>query len=108
MSRSLTSAFDFILRLQGREMTLERDAGATAVTVKMANSNYFRTITGLEEAVIEGKEFVVSKRELDLSTFPTPERGDVIIDTELGVNSIVEVRDMVVFGNLVGYRLRTG
>ena len=105
MSRSLISAFEFVLTLQGRDMTFER--GATTATVKAAPSNYFRNLAGIEEAIIEGKEFVVSKKELDAQSFPTPRRGDVIVDTILGTNSVVEVREMVVMGQLVGYRLRT-
>ena len=101
----MQSAFEFILTLQGREVTLERLP--TTATVKMASSNYFRNLAGLEETVVEGREYVVSKRELDSQSFPTPRRGDVIVDTIMGDNSIDEVREMIILGKLVGYRIRT-
>lgn len=105
MSRNLVSAFEFILNFQGRDMTFER--GVTTATIKAAPSNYFRNLAGIEEIVVEGKEFVVSKSELDRKGFPTPRRGDVIVDSILGTNSVVEVRELVIFGQLAGFRLRT-
>lgn len=105
-SSFMNAAFNFILTLQGRDVTLER--GATSVTVKMAPSNYFRNLSGPEEVVIGGREFVVSKEALDGQSYGTPRRGDLIIDSDMGPNAIVEVREMIVLGKLVGYRMRTG
>lgn len=105
MSRNLLSGFEFIISLQGRDVTFERLP--TSVTVKMAPSNYFRNFTGPEEMVIEGKEFVVSKRALDAQSFPTPRRGDVIYDPEIGDNTVSEVKELFILGKLAGYRLRT-
>lgn len=105
MSAKILSGFEFILSLQGREVTIERLP--TTATVNMASSNYFRNLAGLEETAIEGREYVVSKRELDDNSFPTPRRGDLIVDPVMGENSVDEVREMIILGNLVGYRLRT-
>jgi hypothetical protein len=102
----MVNAFKFIIDKQGRNMTLER--GATTVTVKMAPSNYFRNLAVVEEVIEEGMEFVVSSDSLDAVSFPTPRRGDLIVDSLTGPHSIVEVRTMFIFGNLAGYRLRTG
>lgn len=102
----LSKGLEAIINLQGREMTLER--GVTTATVKMAPSNYHRNRAVVEEIVSEGKEFVVAKSAIDAASFPTPRRGDVIVDSELGVNSIIEVIEMVFLGKLIGYRLRTG
>ena len=101
----LSKGLEAIINLQGREMTIER--GVTTATVKIAPSNYHRNRSVVEEVVSEGKEFVVAKSALDAVSFPTPRRGDVIVDPELGVNSVLEVIDMVFLGRLIGYRLRT-
>lgn len=103
---SLNTAFDYIISLQGRVVQLERYP-APPISLTMAPSNYFRNLSALEETVIEGKEFVVSKREIEDKSASTPKRGDVIIDGELGESTISEVREMVLMGNVVGYRLRT-
>ena len=105
MSVNLVSAFEYIISLQGREKTLERLP--TTVQVKMANSNYFRNLAGLEETVVTGQEFIVSKRALDAVSFPTPKRGDVIFDVDLGEDTISEVKPLIIMGEIAGYRLRT-
>lgn len=106
---NLQSAFDFILHTQGRSMTYEKDAGAESDTLVCAPSNFFRNLSAIEETPIEGKEFVISKREFDNSSFTRkfPERSDVIVDPDLGENAVSEVRELMIFGVIVGYRLRT-
>ena len=99
------AAFNYIISLQGREVTLERLP--TSVQVLMANSNYFRNLAGPEETVIEGKEFVVSKQALDEVSYPTPKRGDTIFDIDLGEEIVSEVKPLIILGELAGYRIRT-
>lgn len=106
MSNGMVNAFKFIIDKQGREMIIER--GATTATVKMAPSNYFRNLAVVEEIIEEGMEYVVASDSLSAVSFPTPRRGDLIVDAETGPHSITEVREMYVFGTLAGYRLRTG
>lgn len=109
MSAKLVNAFKFIIKMQGRDMTIERYGSSTITeTVKMAPSNYFRKLAMVEEVVVEGLEFVVSKDALDAVSFPTPERGDTIVDSATGTHGIVEVKEMTILGQLVGFRLRTG
>ena len=107
MSPNLIAAFNFLAEKQGREMTLER--GATSVQVRMAPSNYARNLSVVEEIVEEGREFVLTKTDLDATAFGSePRRGDVIVDAISGTHSIIEVREMYVMGTLAGYRIRTG
>lgn len=108
MSSSLDNAFNFIIQQKGRDIILER--GVTSVTVRVAPSNYTRNLAVVEEVIEEGREFVMSKTDLDATAFgSTPRRGDVIVDTITGTHSIVEVREMFGFaGTLLGYRIRTG
>ena len=103
---SISNAFNYLVNLQGRKMNLEKADGSVNLPVKAALSNYFRNLAGPEEVIIEGREFVVAKR--DLTEFGVPQRGDRIIDDELGDNAIKEVRPMASLGGeIIGYRLRT-
>jgi hypothetical protein len=102
---SLENAFNLILKLHSREVTLERP-GRSTIQIRMTPSNYFRNLSGIEEMVIEGREFVVSKRAL--GDFGHPKRGDRIIDPELGLSVVSEAREIFSLGgNIIGYRLRT-
>ena len=105
MSNRYVNAFKFVINKQGREVSLER--GATIVNITMAPSNYFRNLSSLEDMVIDGHEFIVSKDALDTVSFPTPRRGDVIYDSITGSNSVTEVKELFILGALAGYRLRT-
>lgn len=105
MSLNPVSAFNLLISIQGRDVVLERDA--ISETVKMAPSNYFRNLASVEETIVEGKEFVVSKTELDRVSFPAPERGDTIVDAELGVDTVDAVKPLIIMGEIAGYRLRT-
>lgn len=103
---SINNAFNTLIGMQGREMTLRKADGSSSITLKAAISNYFRNLSGPEESVIEGREFVVKKE--DLKVFGVPERGDSLTDGELGRNTIKEVRPMITLGGqIIGYRLRS-
>jgi hypothetical protein len=103
---SINNAFNILVNLQGRDMELIKADFSLTVTVKAAVSNVFRNLSGPEEIVVEGREFVVAKETLD--EFGTPERGDRLVDPELGKNVIKEVRPMVTLGGaIIGYRIRT-
>jgi len=106
MSANMVAAFNFIIKLQGRDVTLDIDN--TIYSIKLAPSNYFRKLAMIEEVVEEGYEFVISKTNLDSVSAPEPKRGDVIIDSVTGDNSIVEVKPLFALGELLGYRVRTG
>ena len=105
----LESAFNLMLGLHAKEVTLKRIGTTTlSVTVKMAPSNYFRNTEGPSDTVIPGREFVVSKAALDAVSFPTPARGDKIVWTGIGTLTLTEVREMFDLGStIIGYRIRT-
>jgi hypothetical protein len=104
---SINNAFNSLVQLQGRVMSLARADGTLTINIKAAPSNYFRNLAGPEEIVIEGQEFVL--RKIDLEVFGLPSRGDVLTDPELGPNTLIEVRPMITFGGaIIGYRVRTG
>ncbi len=105
----LESAFNLMLSIHAKEVTIKRIGTATiSATVKIAPSNYFRNTEAPSDTVIPGREFVVSKRALDLSGFPQPKRGDKLIRDDMGTMTITEVREMFDVGSsIIGFRLRT-
>jgi hypothetical protein len=82
--------------------------GVAAVPIKIAPSNYSRILASVEETTVAGKEFVISKKSLDVVYFPHIRRGDRIKDLELGFSVVTEVREMFgLGGDILGYRVRT-
>lgn len=108
MSTNIADAFNLMLKMKARPMTIERPGVVAAQNIKIATSNYFRNMAAQEEVIIEGREFIVSKRDLDAIAFGRPKRGDVIYDIDLDANIVKEAREMIGFGGeIIGYRLRT-
>ena len=101
------SIFNKTLLIQASDMELHNIDTNVKHTIKLAPSNYSRNLSGPEEVVIEGKEFVVSKKALDAVNYGAMKRGHKIIDADLGVNTVSEVRELIIMGVLAGYRLRT-
>ena len=90
-------------------MTLSRPGTALSFEVKVTPSNYSRNLSAPEEIVIEGREYILGKQNLDEVGFPVPKRGDRLTDPELGVNVISEVRELFNYGGeIMGYRVRCG
>jgi len=103
----LSNAFNQLLSIHSRTVTLTRPGTIGPVTIKITPSNYSRNLSAPEDMVIEGKEFVVTKHALDIALFPMPKRGDRIKDPEMGTHVVSEVRELLGFGGaILGYRLR--
>ena len=102
---SLENGFKTIIRLQGRSVTLQNKDETKSVTKVFAYSNYFRNFQGFEETIFEGYEWVTDAD--GLSDFGNIQRGDTIIDSELGNMTIEAVRPMMILGKIAGYRVRT-
>lgn len=107
----LANAFNAILALHSRTMTIYRPSSTestTPVSIKMTPANYFRNLSGPDETVTVGREFVISMENLKASGFPIPKRGDRIEDLELGLNVVAEVREMYdLQAQIMGFRIRT-
>ena len=105
---AIKSAFNMLINMQGRQMTVRRHGTAYVATVKAAPSNYFRNLEVVNSVVSKGREFVISKDELTTALYPTPKRGDRLEDPELGIMTMTDVRDLVDLGGaIIGYRVRT-
>jgi hypothetical protein len=102
---SLKDAFNAILSLRTRPMTLTQ--GYETITVNAAPANYARNLDGPSETAIEGREFVISKKDL-ISPITTLKRGDRLADPELGTFAIDTITEMYdIGGAIMGYRVRS-
>lgn len=105
----LDNAFNTLLFLHSRPATISRN-GSTPITgnIRAAPSNYYRNLEGPSDIVVRGREFVISKLQLDAASFPTPRRGDQLAFTDIGTLTITEVREMYnLGGEIMGFRVRT-
>lgn len=100
---SLKDAFKFAIGLQERSAQYHDLSTGIKTNIKITPSNYFRNLSGPEDTVMVGREFVIDKDQLTV----IPKRGDKILDTDFGVCTIKEIREMVILGEISGYRLRT-
>lgn len=107
MSFNLEAAFNLALKLNSRVVVLHDMEGGDKINIAIAPANYFRNLSGVEETVFTGREFVISKASLDAQSFPALERGMRIIDPDDGNLTIDVPIPMYIFGKLVGYRVRT-
>lgn len=103
-------AVDYILSKHKRVVTITRKKTPTDIvaTIQISPSNYFRNAEGPSATIIEGREFVISKSNLDAAGFPAPLRGDRIADSEYGTIIIATVRELSDFGGAtIAYRVTT-
>lgn len=107
MSLNLEAAFNVIINLKGRLMELHDLETDTKVSFKIAKSNYFRSLQGMEEISIDGREFIISKKLLVESGFPGLVKNVRIIDPEGGQYTISDIEEMEGLGNILGYRVKT-
>lgn len=98
---NLQNVLNTIIGLQGIDVTIKELATGTDYTVKAAISNYFRTPAFEEEIESTGRSYVISSKDLPF----LPKRGDRFTISSSQYFSISDVQEMVVFGNIIGYRL---
>jgi len=102
---SIRDAFDAMLGLHKRAMTLTR--GDDSIEIYASPSNYSRNLAGPSETSIEGREFVISKTQIQ-DPFTGLRRGDRLTDSETGVMVISEIIEMhALGGEIIGWRVRT-
>lgn len=106
MSFNLEGAFNLLVATQSRDMVYHQISTDTEITIKAAISNYFRNFDIVEETVSSGREYVISKQTFDDNFTGAPVRGDRLIAADTGNFTVREVREMIVLGNIVGYRVR--
>lgn len=97
----MRNALDAIINLSGIEVTIKRQSDLSSNTVVAAQSNYFRRPLVDESIVGVGREYVVS-----VSSTPfLPKRGDTFIVSSTEFYSIIEVKEMRAFKEIIGYRM---
>jgi hypothetical protein len=105
---SLKDAFNLALSIAPKRLvTLERP-NVYSVQVYVSPGNYARKMMGVGDTVIDGREFVISKNALNEANAPVIKRGDRITDSEVGLLTIDDIREMHdLTGEIIAYRVRT-
>ena len=106
----LKFAFNSMLGIHYRTMTLKRlGSPGYSITVKATPSNYFRNLETAGDVTAEGREFIISKSQIEGTAVDKIKKGDRLSDTELGEMTITEAREMFdLGGEIMGFRLRIG
>ena len=108
MSVNLQGAFNMVISLKGKTMTLEDLENNIQISIKVAQSNYFRNFAAPGEMEIPGREFIISNSEIKDSTITDLKEGMRLIDATSKEYIIVEIVEMPgLHGEILGYRLRT-
>lgn len=106
---SLRNAFNAILQKGPRRLVTlkDMDSGATVTNFQIVKSNFARQTQGPSETVIPGREWVVTKTDLEKENW-TLERGHRFIDPEMGTMTIIDIDEMCDLGGaIMGYRVKT-
>lgn len=107
MLDNLSNAFNRLLSLKSRDVTITRPGVIDAVPIKITPSNFARELAGPEDISIKGREYIISKHQLSEAEFPKPRKGDRIVDAEEGSIMVDEVTPMYgLGGSVIGYRIR--
>ena len=106
MSFNLEGYFNQGLAIQAKSITYYQVSTDTEFTIDVSPANYYRNHAMLEEMTSEGREYVISKIVFNNTITGQPVKGDRIISSDTGNHTITEIREMIIFGNIVGYRVR--
>lgn len=103
----LSNAFNYLIRQQGREVTIEDLDTATSSTTWAAKENKFKTKEEIEEIGINTTVYKVSAEGMDTQPVTVPKRGFRLIDPQVGEFVIESVEPLFALGTLVGWRIFT-
>lgn len=97
----LQNALDYIIRLNGFDITIKEVKTSTIHSVRCAQSNYFRKPLIDENITGSGRQYVVSQTGLSF----LPRRGDSLRISVTEFYAIEDVEELRAFGNVIGYRI---
>lgn len=97
----LQNAFNLILQLRGIDIVIKRQSDLSTHTVKAAQSFYYRKPVVDENIVGQGREYVISSKSINFAL----KRGDTVIISNDEYYSIIEVKELRGFKDVLGYRV---
>jgi len=101
------SAFYFLIKKQGRQVTIKDLNTGNTSTTYAARANKWKVDDSIEEIGINTTRFMISAAGMDTQTPSVPKRGYRIIDSELGTFMIESIEPLWILGKLVGWRVET-
>ena len=101
----MRAAFNLLLSIHSRPMTLSRRVTALTVDLRAAPSNYSRNMEVANKVTTKGREFIIP--EDSLGSYGIPKRGDSLQDATFGTMIVTEITEVYGIGaEILGYRLR--
>ena len=97
----MQNVLNYVIKLQGIDITIKDMTDTSDHVVSAAQSNYFRKPLIDENIVGSSRSYVISTRDL---TF-VPKRGDQVSISPTEYYSISQVDEMRAMKNIIGYRL---
>lgn len=98
---AMQSALNFIIKMQGIDVSIKEMSTSITYTLKAAQSNYFRKPVIDEQITGSGRSYVISAKDLPFKL----KRGDRFLITSTEYYSVSQVDEMRAFGVVIGYRL---
>ena len=106
MSISIINAYKWALKINQRLMTIYA-VGSAPQNIYVTKSNYSRKMELPEEISTKGREYIITLENLAKTSYSVPKKGYKLNDSVLGYATIIEVNEMIILGQVVGYRVRT-
>lgn len=98
---ALQNVINYVIGLQGIDVTIKIMSDSSEITLKAAQSNYFRKPLIDEQITGTGRSYIISSKDLSI----IPRRGDRFKISENEYYSIEQIDEMRAFTKIIGYRL---
>ena len=97
----LQNVYNYIIKLNGFDITIKEISTGTIHSLRCAQSNYFRKPQIDEHIIGSGRQYIISSEGL---TFE-PRRGDSFRVSATEFYAIEDVMEQRALGTIIGYRL---
>ena len=97
------NVLDYIISINGFDITIKELSTSTIHSIRCAQSNYFRKPQIDENITASGRQYVISTKSLIF----VPRRGDSFRISSDEYYAIEDVEEMRAFGSVIGYRITT-
>lgn len=106
-SNRYVSGYHMILRAQGMPCTLLRFNTLAPLEAWACPTSYSRNLASYSETSVSGREFIISTETLKGTDYYPLKKGDILTVAELGEMTISSIDEMIIFGQIAGFRVRT-
>jgi hypothetical protein len=99
--KMLQNVLNYIININGFDITIKEIKTSTIHNVRCAQSNYFRKPSVDENITSSSRQYVVSESGVSF----VPRRGDSFRVSATEFYAIEDVEELRAMGNIIGYRI---